>query len=215
MAASPLQLDYIESVMSRAHGTVLELGPGNGDQMFHFKADRIEKIYGAEPNGHFHTALVEKAKQVGLDGKYVPITARAQPDSLLAALQHAGLLPQDMSALPEGGVFDSIVTIKAMCSIPESQLSETTEVIRALLTPGGQFLFFEHLRNDASFITQCYVRVFNFFLWPAMMGGCQLDGKLDKVAMGMSGWKTKKVENIREYKGHEVFRYATGVFTKL
>ncbi len=214
MASSPLQIDYIESVMSQAHGVVLELGPGNGDQTFHFKANKIEKIYGVEPNRHFHSSLVTKAKEVGLGDKYVPIEAGAQPDSLLPALQDVGLLPKHMTQLPEEGVFDSIVTIKSMCSAPQSQLPETMEVIRALLKPGGQFLFFEHLQNDTSFLTQCYAWIFNLFLWPALMGGCRLDGKLDKVIMEMSGWKTRNMENIREYQGHEVFRYMKGVCTR-
>lgn len=200
--------------MSQAHGIVLELGPGNGDQTFHFKANKIEKIYGAEPNEHFHPALVAKAKETGMDGKYVPIKAGAQPESLLPALQDAGVLPRNQTTLPERGAFDSIVMIKSMCSVPQSQLPETMEVMRALLKPGGQMMFFEHLQNDASFFTQCYAWVLNIFLWPALMGGCRLDGKLDKVVMGMSGWETKNIENIREHKGHEVFRYATGVCTK-
>ena len=32
MAASPVQVDYIDALMTRAHGTVLELGPGGGDR---------------------------------------------------------------------------------------------------------------------------------------------------------------------------------------
>ena len=214
MASSPLQIGYIESVMSQAHGVVLELGPGNGDQSLHLKANKIEKIYGAEPNENFHASLVVKAREVGLGDKYLPIKAGAQPESLLPALHLAGLLPRNMTRLPEEGVFDSIVTIKSMCSAPQSQLPETMEVIRALLKPGGQLLFFEHLQNDASFLTQCYAWIFNLFLWPALMGGCRLDGKLDKVIAGMSGWKTRNIENIHEYQGYEVFRYMKGVCTK-
>ncbi len=214
MASSPLQLPYIESILSHAHGIVLELGPGNGDQTFHFKANKIEKIYGAEPNAHFHASMIAKAKETGLDGIYVPIEAGAQPQSLLPALQKAGVLPRNLAKLPEGGVFDSIVTVKSLCSSPRSQLPETLEVIKALLKPGGQFLFFEHLQNDTSFFIQCYAWLLNIFVWPALMGGCRLDSELDKVIRGMSGWKTRKVENIREYKGHEIFRYATGVCTK-
>jgi SAM-dependent methyltransferase len=213
-AASPVQIGYIEFVMSQAHGIILELGPGNGDQTFHFKANKIEKIYGAEPNEHFHPALIAKAKESGMDGKYVAIKAGAQPVSLLPALKDAGLLPRNMANLPEGGVFDSIVMIKSMCSVPQIQLPETMEVMRALLKPNGQLLFFEHLRNEASFFSQCYGGVLSAFLWPALMGGCRLDGKLDKVVLGMNGWKSKKIENIREFKGHEVIRYATGVCTK-
>lgn len=214
MAALERQVGYIESVMSRASGVVLELGPGGGDQTFHFKADRIEKIYAVEPNWHLHPALVAKAKEMRMVDKYIPMTAGAQPESLLPALVEAGLLPQNFSKLPEGGVFDSIVTIKSMCSVPSDRLPETMAVLRELLKPGGQFLFFEHLHNDTSFLTQLYASTLNFFLWPALMGGCRLDGNLDKLIMGMSGWQTREIENAPEHQGHEVFRYAMGICTK-
>jgi SAM-dependent methyltransferase len=213
-ASSPVQISYIEFVISQAHGIVLEIGPGSGEQTFHFKANKIEKIYGVEPNEHFHPALIAKAKEAGMDGKYIPIKAAAQPGSLFPALKDAGLLPRNMASLPEGGVFDSIVMIKSMCSVPHFQLPETMEVMRALLKPNGPLLFFEHLQNDTSFFSQCYGGFLSLFLWPALMGGCRLDGKLDKVVMGMTGWKSKEIENIREFKGHEVLRYATGVCTK-
>lgn len=214
MAASPLQVEYIEHVMSQAHGVVLEVGPGGGDQTYHYKAKKIEKIYGVEPNVHFHPALIAVAKKNGLAGRYIPIKAYAQPQSLLPALQEAGLLPRNLSKLPEEGVFDSIVTIKSMCSAPQNQLLETMAIVNVLLKPGGQFLFFEHLQNDTSLITQFYAWLLNFVLWPSLMGGCRLNGKVDKVVLGMSGWEKKDIKNIREYQGHEVFRYATGVCTK-
>jgi SAM-dependent methyltransferase len=214
MAASPTQVEYVESVMSLASGVVLELGPGGGDQTFHFKPNRIEKIYAAEPNRHLHLALVAKAKEIGMVDKYVPMTAGAQPESLLPALVEAGILPQNFSKLPEEGVFDSIVTIKSMCSAPSDRLSDTVAVLLALLKPGGQFLFFEHLHNDTSFFTQLYASTLNFLIWPALMGGCRLDGNLDKLIMGMSGWQMKEIENVPQYKGYEVFRYIKGICTK-
>lgn len=213
-ASSPMQMASIAFVLTQAHGIVLELGPGGGDQTFHFETDKVDKIYGAEPNAHFHPALIAKANEAGLDGRYVPVKAGAQPGSLLPELQKLGLLPQNISRLPEGGVFDSIVAVKSICSVPPSTLSQTMEVIKALLKPGGQFLFFEHLQNSSNFFTRWYTMVFNNFIWPALMGDCRLDGKLDQIIMGMSGWDKVAIENVREYEGHEVFRYALGVCTK-
>jgi phospholipid N-methyltransferase len=214
MAAAPYQVPYISSILSRAHGVVLELGPGAGDQSHHFRPDKITKIYGAEPNVHFHAALREKAEQVGLGDKYIPIEAGAQPSSLLPALQRVGLSPKGSVTLPEGGVFDSIVAVKSMCSAPQREMAETLAVVRALLKPGGEFLWFEHLQNDRNLFMQAYTWVLNFALWPGLMGGCRMDGQLDKVLMGMSGWEKIDIQNIGEYKGHEVFRYAKGVCVK-
>src|ERR1700744_4609053 len=59
MAASELQINHIEELLSRAKGKVLELGPGAGDQMFHYKPGSIAMLYAAEPNAFLHGTLVE------------------------------------------------------------------------------------------------------------------------------------------------------------
>ena len=213
MAASPLQISHIEDLLSRAHGTVLELGPGAGDQAFHFKPDKIGHMYGAEPNAFLHDKLLENSRKAGLGGRYAVLEAGAQPGSLLPALKAAGLLPAEAPGLPAEGVFDSIVAVKSLCSAPQSQLAVTVAIIQALLKPGGEFLFFEHLGNKTDLVTQVYIS-FVDLLWPAMMGGCRLDGKLDDVVMGMGGWKDRDVKTTGEFNGFEVFRYVKGICAK-
>ena len=213
MAASPRQVDHIESLMSRAYGTVLELGPGAGDQSYHFKPDKISRVYGAEPNAFLHDLLLQKSEDAGLGGKYTLLQAAAQPGSLLPALMAAGIVPSNSSSLPSEGVFDSIIVVKSLCSVPQSQLPATVAVIQALLKPGGEFLFFEHLANNSDTLTQAYVWLLDW-VWPAFMGGCRLDGKLDAVVMGMGAWATKDVRPTDDYQGHEVFRYTIGICQK-
>src|SRR5579871_2581422 len=77
MAASPLQVDHIETILSRAHGTVLELGPGGGDQSYHLKPEKITRMYGAEPNTFLHDILLQRSTDAGLGGKYTPLQAAA------------------------------------------------------------------------------------------------------------------------------------------
>jgi SAM-dependent methyltransferase len=213
MAASPLQVDHIESILSRAHGTVLELGPGGGDQSYHLKPEKISRMYGAEPNTFLHDLLLQKSTDAGLGGKYTPLQAAAQPGSLLPALMAAGLIPSNSSGLPPEGVFDSIIAVKSLCSAPQAQLPATIAVIQALLKPGGEFLFFEHLGNNTDLITQGYTWLMDW-VWPAVMGGCRLDGKLDAVINGMGGWAKKDIRPIGEYQGYEVFRYTIGICQK-
>ena len=213
MAASPLQVDHIESLMSRAHGIVLELGPGGGDQSYHFKPQKISMVYGAEPNAFLHDLLLQRSKDAGLDGKYTPLQAAAQPGSLLPALMGAGLIPSNSSGLPPEGVFDSIIAVKSLCSAPQSQMPATVAVIQALLKPGGEFLFFEHLGNNSDTITQGYSWLINW-VWPAVMGGCRLDSQLDAIIMRMGGWAKKDIRVTGEYKGYEMFRYTKGVCQK-
>jgi SAM-dependent methyltransferase len=214
MAADPLQIDHIEHLMSRAQGVVLELGPGAGDQSHHFKADQIEKMYGAEPNGYLHPKLVENAAKAGFGaGKYVALACGAEPSSLLPALKKAGLIPSTTSSLPEEGVFDSILAVKCLCSAPQPQLPATVAIIQALLKPGGEFLFFEHVANNSDQITQTFVWFVNL-IWPYFLGGCHMTGKLDRIINGMGGWASREVITTPEYKGFEPFRYVRGVCRK-
>jgi SAM-dependent methyltransferase len=213
MAAAPLQVDNIESLLSRAHGVVLELGPGGGDQSYHFKPEKISWVYGAEPNAFLHDILLQKSEEAGFCGKYTPLTAAAEPGSLLPALTAAGLIPSNSSGLPPEGIFDSIIAVKALCSAPQAQLPATIAVIQALLKPGGEFLFFEHLGNNSDTITQGYAWLLDW-VWPAVMGGCRLNGKLDSVIMGMGGWAKRDIRTTGNYEGFEVFRYAKGICEK-
>ena len=213
MAASPQQVDHIEFLLSRARGVVLELGPGAGDQMYHFKPDNITKVYGAEPNAFLHEKLLLQAKDHGLGGKYVAMECGAQPDSLLPKLKQVGLMPAKMQTLPEGGVFDTVIAIKSMCSAPQREQPATLAVVQALLKPGGEFLFFEHVENNADWVTRWFVWVVNLF-WPYIMGNCHLNSRLDKVLNGMGGWSSRDISTTGEHQGYEPFRYVRGVCTK-
>jgi SAM-dependent methyltransferase len=209
MAASPLQIDYIDSLLKRAHGTVLELGPGGGDQMYHYDSSKITRMLGAEPNAFLHPKLQQKAAEAGIKS-YFAIEAGAQPASLLPALKSAGVITGN---LPDDGIFDTIVAVKSLCSAPQKQMYETVAVIQALLKPGGEFLFFEHLGNNDDRITRAYASVLDL-VWPMLMGGCRLDGKLDRVVMGIGGWDERDLHTTGEFKGHEVFRYVKGICRK-
>ncbi|KAL6242728.1 hypothetical protein RBB50_010374 [Rhinocladiella similis] len=212
MAASEIQVDHIEELLSRARGTVLELGPGAGDQMFHYKPNQIETLYGAEPNTFLHPKLIEVAEKK-LWGKFIPLEAGAQPGSLLPALKKANLLPSTASSLPEEGVFDTIIAVKSLCSAPQSELAATVAIVQALLKPGGEFLFFEHVENNTDSITMSYAWCIDW-IWPVFMGGCRLKGKVDKIVLGMGGWEDRNITTIGDFKGYEVFRYVKGICRK-
>lgn len=221
MALSPEQIPYISSLASRAKGVVLELGPGNGDQMRHFiqvvQDGNVDRIVGAEPNPSLHTRLKHNAKGVGLDpdkGRYVVLQAGAQPASLIPALHKAGFYPSSGGG---EGVFDTVICIKSMCSVPQRQMEETCNLIYGLLKPGGEFLFFEHVKNETDWITMLYAWLLNW-LWPTAMGGCQLDGRVDRVVKqmgtGKGRWDSVDVRDTREFRGWNVFRYAIGICRK-
>ena len=215
MALSPEQTPYISSLFTRARGTVLELGPGAGDQMRHFmsvvQAGKIDRVIGAEPNVGLHERLLANAKGVGLEGKYIALAAGAEPSSLVPALHRAGLFPERGAG---EGVFDTIICVKSMCSAPQGQMEEICGLIHGLLKPGGEFLFFEHVGNETDWLTMAWAWVLGW-IWPLAMGGCHLNGRVDHVVKGMGvgkgAWENVDVRNTREFMGWNVFRYVVGV----
>jgi SAM-dependent methyltransferase len=203
MAASEIQVNHIEELLSQARGKVLELGPGGGDQMFHYKPGQITELHAVEPNAFLHATLLQAAKEHGLGSKIVILEAGAEPGSLLPALKKAHLIPSTTSSLPDNGVFDTVVAVKSLCSAPRRQLAATVAIIQALLKPGGTFLFFEHVENNSDRTTMAYAWLVNW-IWPLFMGGCRMDGKLDKVVLGMGGWDERRITTTGDFKGYEV-----------
>lgn len=217
MALSPEQTPYISGLFGRAKGTVLELGPGSGDQMRHFvqvvQGGRVSRVVGAEPNAVLHEQLGRNARGIGLDprrGGYVVLEAGAEPASLIPALHRAGLYTSESG---DEGVFDTVICVKSMCSAPQDQMVQICTTIQTLLKPGGEFLFFEHVANDRDYITMLWAWLLGW-VWPIAMGNCHLNGRVDKVVGQIGGWDSVDVRNTREFRGWNVFRYVVGVCRK-
>lgn len=202
--------------MRTAEGTVLELGPGTGDQSHHYDPERIDALYGAEPNKDLHEQLREKNLDLGLAANYTILTAGAEPRSLIPALVDAGLLKRrpGQSVFPEEGVFDCIVAVKSLCSIDPAEMQRTLDTIFKLLKPGGEFIFFEHVHSNADMITSTGVWFTNL-VWSYLMGNCHMDSKLDKIVNDMTEWASKDIRVIGEYEPHHPFRYVYGRCRKL
>lgn len=214
MALSPEQVPYISELFSRAKGTVLELGPGNGDQLRHLikpvQSGQVKRMVAAEPTVGLHERLIKNAKGIGLDsakGQFLVLSAGAQPGSLIPALHKAGLCPSSSS---EEGIFDTIITVKSMCSAPQDEMRQIVGTIHTLLKPGGEFLFFEHVANDTDYLTMAWVWLM-MWVWPIAMGNCHMNGRIDKVIKEMGGeWDEINIGNTKEFSGVECFRYVTG-----
>ncbi|KAI9733684.1 MAG: hypothetical protein M1834_003287 [Cirrosporium novae-zelandiae] len=222
MATNATLLAPISSTLSSARGITLELGPGAGDQAFHYKpalkAGQITHMYGGEPNRGLHDKLLLNAKEAGFGSEeygMVPYTALecgAEPESLLPALQKAGLLPMDWKAGSEG-IFDTIITCKSLCSMPQKYLPDTLLVFQALLKPGGQYLFLEHVANSYDKGAETIQTVLGL-VWPVFLGGCRLDGPLERYAKRMGGWSSVEVGGIEGQGEWEVIRFVKGVCRK-
>jgi len=175
------------------------------------RTGQVQRVVGAEPNAALHARLRRNAQAVGLEdgASYVVLEAGAEPASLIPALHGAGLLADEGG----GGVFDTIICVKAMCSAPQDQLPQICATLQTLLKPGGEFLFFEHVANDTDWFTMAYVWVLGW-IWPVTMGNCHLDGTVDAVVERIAGWESVDVRNTREFEGWNVMRYVVGVCRK-
>jgi SAM-dependent methyltransferase len=134
-ATKPLFAPGVRPLLPQASGVVLDIGPASGIWMPEFgeavrkNPGRITKIYGIEPNVHFHSQLSQRAKENGLEGIYEPIAAYAQD------LESKGI---------KKGSIDTIITVHVLCSVG-SQADSIVKQLYEYLKPGGQWLVFEHV----------------------------------------------------------------------
>ena len=203
----------IPELLSTVSGVVLDVGPGSGEQLHHFDADKIERVYGCEPAEGLHAGLRASAERAGLGEKYTVLKCGAEQESLIPALAQAGLVGKARA----GEVFDEIVCVRVLCGVP--RLEETVKGLYGLLKPGGRLVVCEHVVNPwrtgrGDWIARGFQWVYMLLGWEFFLGGCHLDrdtGRVLKEAAGRSGWA--KIE-LREVDSWATIPYVVGVLVK-
>ncbi|RHZ46249.1 putative nuclear migration protein (ApsA) [Aspergillus thermomutatus] len=219
--------DLIPSVLARASGVVLDVGPGTGTQMplLRLRAPAIKAIYGAEPCRGLHAELRARAEEEGLSGKYRVLPCGVAAGELVPELQREGLLPagggdEGVEAVlaSAGGVFDTIVCVRVLCSVPE--LERTAAELYALLRPGGKLLVVEHVVNPwrtakGSTVARVMQAVYGFFGWSWFIGNCCLDRDTERALRAAAerdgGWEVVELER---WFGRSPLPYISGVLVK-
>ena len=123
----------VPSLIYEAYGMVLELGPGDGQQIGRLDPSKITKIYGIEPNLALHPELRTSIAKAGLENIYTIVPCGIEDR---AELRKYGIESEGM---------DTILSIKVLCSVPEPE--RMTRELYRLLKPGGQLLLSEHVRS--------------------------------------------------------------------
>ena len=123
----------VPSLVHEAYGTVLELGPGTGQQLGRLNPSRITRIYGIEPNIALHPELRARIGKAGLENIYSVVPCGIED---IAELKKYGI---------ESESIDTVLSIKVLCSVPEPE--RMTRDLYRLLKPGGQLLLSEHVRS--------------------------------------------------------------------
>lgn len=116
-----------------AGARVLEIGPGTGVNMRHYRAvldgepgAELASLTLAEPNEFMHKDLEAAAHEAGFNGDTLRITNESA--TALAA---------------EDGSYDVVVSTLVLCSVPDPKLA--IDEIWRVLAPGGRFVYLEHV----------------------------------------------------------------------
>lgn len=206
--------DLVPPILARANGVVLDIGPGTGSQMPLLRRSEISAIYGAEPCVGLHSDLRKRAEDEGLGGTYRILGCSVSAEELAPALRKEGLLRQEEA----GGVFDTILCVRVLCSIPEPE--KTLRDLYALLKPGGQMLVIEHVVNPwrtakGSFIARAMQGLYQMLGWSVFMGDCRLTRDTESALRGAAdedgGWERVELDSAF---GRSPMAYISGVLVK-
>ncbi len=131
----------VPALVGSAHGVVLDLGTGPGNQLHRLDTSRLTHVYGIECNSAFMPALTSKIKELHLEKLYTPVVARIE--DLEAELATLGVEP---------GTVDCILSMQVLCSMPN--LERVIRDLHHLLKPGGELIFWEHQVNEVDWMTR-------------------------------------------------------------
>jgi len=194
--------DKDKLIAPNAHGVVLDLGAGNGHAIPYLDTKRVTKYVAVEPNALMHPKLRQTADKAGF----------TEANGTLIILGCGG---EDINTILQalGGAhsIDTIVSIMALCSVPEPQ--KTARVLaQEALKPGGLFLFYEHVlspRKDVQWWQSLWTP-----LWVRAFDGCCLDRPTHIWIEEIGGWSDKVVWGNADETEENLFWHRFGKFVK-
>ncbi|KAL8996206.1 MAG: hypothetical protein Q9169_004228 [Polycauliona sp. 2 TL-2023] len=140
----------VPALVASAKGTIIEIGPGSGNQVSRYDRSKVTKIYGIEPTASLHPKLRENIKKAGLSDVYTIVPCGVQ----------------DVEMLRRYGVdkeaFDTVLSVQVFCSVPNPK--EMAAALWGLLKPGGTMIVYEHVKSR-DFISS-KVQDFYNIIWP-------------------------------------------------
>lgn len=183
------------------------------------RSPAIKSIYGAEPCVGLHHALCTRAIANGLSEKYHALPCGVASSVLLPALRGTGTGATDAyDSDPGNGVFDTILCIRVLCSVPE--MEKTVRELYGLLKPGGRMLVLEHVVNDwraakGSILARVLQSLYQLLGWSYFIGDCALDRDTERVLKGVAegdgGWDVVELEKAAEW---STLPYLSGFLVK-
>lgn len=162
--------EYRDQALAELAGRVIEIGAGNGLNFSHYPAT-VTEVVAVEPENWLRGLAEEAAESA-------PVPVRVVPG-------HAEDLPADDDS------FDAAVAFLVLCSVPDvgAALAETRRVLR----PGGQLLFFEHVRSANRLLGLVQDAVTP--LWIRTAGGCRINRDL-AAAITDAGFHIESLQRL-------------------
>lgn len=152
-------------LLAKGRGVVLEIGAGVGHNIKYYDRRRVERLILVEPNVDMHPRLRAMANASGY----------RETDASLLLLGCGGAASDELALENAGvgaGTVDTVMTIHVLCSIPGP--ADAVELYRRLLKPGGQLVFYEHVKNEEKATAQWQTWLTEL-IWRTAFDGCELD----------------------------------------
>jgi len=134
---------------------VLDIGPGNGEWLACFDKEKIERIYGIEPNVDCHGALREKIVAAGLEELYIIVPVGVEELGDWIQMEGKGNLGK--------GSVDSVVTVFCLCSVPQPKRMIVD--LYGYLKEGGNWIVYEHVKAKEKGFVAWYQGELSLDLW--------------------------------------------------
>ncbi|KAG8215774.1 hypothetical protein J3R82DRAFT_7677 [Butyriboletus roseoflavus] len=189
-------------ITQNAYGVVLDLGAGHGHTAKYLDTARVTKYVALEPNLLMHDEIKRAADAAGFNeaaGTFLLLACGAE-DTTTILTSLGGYQP-----------VDTLVSVLTLCSVDEPQ-----ETIKSLATevlkPGGQMLFFEHVRNPLGHIA--WWQAFWSPLWALAFDGCKLDRPTHMWIQQVGGWANEEVVGVDDEDEDHLFWHRIGKFVK-
>ncbi|KAJ3830006.1 S-adenosyl-L-methionine-dependent methyltransferase [Lentinula raphanica] len=151
-------------LLPNATGVVLDIGAGLGHTAQYLDRDKVTTYVALEPNTKMHAHIRQTAESAGFlesDGSLVILSFGAE--DTMQIVEALGGRPHPV---------DTIISVLTLCSIPSPERVMTL-LVRDVLKPGGQVLFYEHVLSPRADVA--WWQRFWTPLWRVFLDGCRLD----------------------------------------
>lgn len=179
--------------------------------MNYLNRQQVTKYVALEPNLLMHPYIRSMASAAGFtesDGTLVILSCGAE--DTVTILETLG--PQPV---------DTVISILTICSIPSPEIT-LLHLVRDVLKPGGQVLFYEHVlspREDVAWWQRFWTPI-----WKIPLGGCRLDRPthqwvesmtdVDVTGQPVSMWSSGEVWGKEGEPEEHLFWHRVGRFMK-